>query len=148
MPVMGVGWGLIPHRWAPQKWSWCPAGILGNCPTCFLGISPPPPLPHHAWKGGLVLPQPWILTTKVLSHWAATIRLGRVSITRHWIGTSSHREHWAWILSHCTAFTYQPLIKLHLTLCDPMDYNTPGSSVPHYLPEFAQIHAHWVSDAI
>ena len=24
--------------------------------------------------------------------------------------------------------------------------NTPGSSVLHYLPEFAQIHAHWVSD--
>ena len=27
-----------------------------------------------------------------------------------------------------------------LTLCDPMDCSTPGSPVPHYLPEFAQIH--------
>ena len=26
--------------------------------------------------------------------------------------------------------------------CDPTDCSTPGSSVPHYLPEFAQIHAH------
>ena len=28
-----------------------------------------------------------------------------------------------------------------------MDCSTPGSSVLHYLPEFAQTHAHWVSDA-
>ena len=34
------------------------------------------------------------------------------------------------------------------TLCDSMDGNTPGTSVLHYLPEFAQIHVHWVSDAI
>ena len=33
-------------------------------------------------------------------------------------------------------------------LCDPMDYNTPGSSVLHHLLDFAQIHVHWVSDAI
>ena len=31
---------------------------------------------------------------------------------------------------------------------DPMDYSMPGSSVLHYLPEFAQIHVHWVSDVI
>ena len=35
-----------------------------------------------------------------------------------------------------------------LTLCDPMDCSTPGSSVLHYLLEFAQIPVHWVSDAI
>ena len=29
-----------------------------------------------------------------------------------------------------------------------MDCSIPGSSVLHYLPEFAQIHVHWVSDAI
>ena len=29
-----------------------------------------------------------------------------------------------------------------------MDCNTSGSSVLHYLPEFAQIHVHWVGDAI
>ena len=29
-----------------------------------------------------------------------------------------------------------------------MDCRTPGSSVLHYLPEFAQIHVHWVGDAI
>ena len=34
------------------------------------------------------------------------------------------------------------------TLCNPVDYSTPGSSVLHSLPEFAQIPVHWVSDAI
>ena len=34
------------------------------------------------------------------------------------------------------------------TLCDPMDASTPDFPVLHYLPEFIQIHVHWVSDAI
>ena len=33
-------------------------------------------------------------------------------------------------------------------LCSPVDYCTSGSSVFQCLPEFAQIHVHWVSDAI
>ena len=36
----------------------------------------------------------------------------------------------------------------YLTLWDPLNCNTPGSSVLHYLLDFAQIHSHWVSDAI
>ena len=34
------------------------------------------------------------------------------------------------------------------TLCNPMNCSTPGSPVLHYLLEFAQIHVHWVNDAI
>ena len=34
------------------------------------------------------------------------------------------------------------------TLCYPMDCSMPGSSVLHSLLEFAQIHIHWVGDAI
>ena len=29
-----------------------------------------------------------------------------------------------------------------------MDCSTPGLPVPHYLPQFAQVHVHWVNDAI
>ena len=29
------------------------------------------------------------------------------------------------------------------TLCDPMDWSTPGCPVLHCLPEFAQMHVHW-----
>ena len=38
--------------------------------------------------------------------------------------------------------------KLCQTLCDPMDCSMLGFPVLHYLPEFAQTHVHWVSDAI
>ena len=31
---------------------------------------------------------------------------------------------------------------------DPMDCSTPGLPVHHQLPEFTQIHVHWVGDAI
>ena len=35
-----------------------------------------------------------------------------------------------------------------LVLCDPMDCSTPGFPVLHQLPELAQTHVDWVSDAI
>ena len=38
--------------------------------------------------------------------------------------------------------------QLCLTLCNPMDYSTPGIPVHHQLPELAQTHVHWVGDAI
>ena len=34
------------------------------------------------------------------------------------------------------------------TLCDPMNRSMPGLPVHHQLPEFTQIHVHWVRDAI
>ena len=34
------------------------------------------------------------------------------------------------------------------TLCDPMDCSKPGLSVPHHLPKFAQVHVHYIGDAI
>ena len=38
--------------------------------------------------------------------------------------------------------------KLCLTLCDTTDCSTQGFPLLHYLAEFAQTHARWVSDAI
>ena len=35
-----------------------------------------------------------------------------------------------------------------LTLCDPLNCNTPGLPVHHQLPEFTQTHVHQVADAI
>ena len=34
------------------------------------------------------------------------------------------------------------------TLCDLVDWSMPGSSLLHYILEFAQIHVHWVGDSI
>ena len=38
--------------------------------------------------------------------------------------------------------------KLCLTLYDRMDCSMPCFPVPHHLPEFAQVHVHWVSNSI
>ena len=35
-----------------------------------------------------------------------------------------------------------------LTLCDPINRNTPGLPVHHQLPEFTQTHVHWVGETI
>ena len=35
-----------------------------------------------------------------------------------------------------------------MTLCNPMNCGTPGFPVLHYIPEFAQTHVHWLSNAI
>ena len=43
---------------------------------------------------------------------------------------------------------FSPVTQLYLTLCDPMDYNTPGLPVHHQLPELTQTHVHRVGDAI
>ena len=36
----------------------------------------------------------------------------------------------------------------HVRLCDPMYCSMPGFPVLHHLPELAQTHVHWLSDAI
>ena len=55
-------------------------------------------------------------------------------------------KHQAWLLweysDPCS------VAKSFLTLCNPMDYNTPGFPVLQCLPEFSQTYVHWVSDAI
>ena len=38
--------------------------------------------------------------------------------------------------------------KLGPTLWDPMNCSMPGFPVLHHLPEFAQMHAHWVGDGV
>ena len=50
----------------------------------------------------------------------------------------------------CWLFTFPccSVTKSCLTLCDPVDCSMPDFPVLHCLPEFAQTHVHWVSDAI
>ena len=42
-------------------------------------------------------------------------------------------------------YTYKIYIQQNivvLSLCNPMDCDTPGLPLPHYLPELAQLHVH------
>ena len=50
--------------------------------------------------------------------------------------------------SYPVQFSSVQVAQLCLTLCDPMNHNTPGLPVRHQLPEFIQTHVHRVSDAI
>ena len=43
---------------------------------------------------------------------------------------------------------FSSVAQLYPTLCDPMNWSTPGLPVYHQLPEFTQTHVCWVSDAI
>ena len=45
-------------------------------------------------------------------------------------------------------YQFSSVAQLYMTLCNPMDCSTPGFPVHHQLPELAQTHVHWVSDAI
>ena len=70
---------------------------------------------------------------------------------------------WWWLISLCpwslpfySIVQYPLFITCHCcfsvsqscpTLCNPIDCSTPDFPVLHHLPEFTQIHVHWVSDA-
>ena len=43
---------------------------------------------------------------------------------------------------------FSPVTQSYPTLCNPMNYSTPGLPVHHQLPGFTQIHVHQVGDAI
>ena len=55
-----------------------------------------------------------------------------------------HRSLWSQL---CNVFVVVQSLS-HVWRCDAMDCSPPGSSILHCLLEFAQIHVHWVSDAI
>ena len=71
------------------------------------------------------------LKTKALSGWVWNRREG---------SRAQALEEWH---SHCCS-----VAKSCPTLCDPMNCSTAGFSILHYLLEFAQTHALWVSHVI
>ena len=66
-------------------------------------------------------------------------------------------HNWATSLHFTSEGPYPAVVTVHCSvtqslglvgLCSSMDCSKPGFPVLHYLPEFAQTHVHWVSDAI
>ena len=66
---------------------------------------------------------------------------GRLSLYK---GNQVKTRSLVWALVHKTQFSHTVLSDS----CDPMDCSMPGFPVHHQLPELAQIHVYWVSDAI
>ena len=52
------------------------------------------------------------------------------------------------IFSYTFSFQFSSVTQSRLTLCDPMDCSMSPIPVYHQLPKLAQIHVHWVGDAI
>ena len=74
------------------------------------------------------------------------------SVDSNWFGKKSTKipkgfdisGHWAMSLINCSCSVAQSCA----TLCNPMDFCTPGFPALHHLPELDQTHVHWVGDAI
>ena len=65
---------------------------------------------------------------------------------KSWFSWCSSRSHLYHLLLHC--HHHCSVTQLCPTLCDPMDWSTPGFPVLYHLPEFAQTHVHWVGNAL
>ena len=66
----------------------------------------------------------------------------RWAISLLWTHQNQSKSQSQWAVCCCSVTKSCP------ALCDPTDCSMPGSCVFHYLPKSAQIHAHWVGDAI
>ena len=55
---------------------------------------------------------------------------------------------WPYTVSNIILYCYCSVVQSCLTLWDPMDCSMPDFPVHHQLLELAQIHVHWVGDAI
>ena len=54
----------------------------------------------------------------------------------------------SWQVTKMLPLTNLQSVSSEPALCNPMDCSTPAFPVLHSLPEFAQIHAHWVGNAL
>ena len=73
-------------------------------------------------------------------------RLSEYQISFYLVGPSitvKYFEDWEFYL-----LQFSSVAQLCPTLCNPMDYSTPGFPVHHQLPESTQTHVHWLGDAI
>ena len=77
-----------------------------------------------------------------------------IGLTRKFTWVFSIASYWKskWTFSQSSpkqnSVQFSSLAQSCPTLCDLMNRSTPGLPVHHQLPEFIQIHVHWVGDAI
>ena len=55
---------------------------------------------------------------------------------------SSRKEVRSWVHVETKVSAVQSIAQLCLTLCNPMDFSTPGLPAHHQLPEITQTHVH------
>ena len=113
--------------------------FMGFSICYFLGVTEPPER-ETAGKWGLLNAD----VTKCLAPvWLTSITLFFFlwwELLRSTLLATSNTQH--------NIIQFSSVAQSCLTLCDPMNCNTPGLPVHHQLPEFTQTHVHQVSDAI
>ena len=72
----------------------------------------------------------------------------RKAIFYHSYFSHDYHEHQIILKCKFSSVQFSSVTQLCPTLCDPMNRSMPGLPVHHQLPEFTQIHVHWVGDAI
>ena len=78
----------------------------------------------------------------LLKNWTQVLILCSIRCTAKWF-----KYIYAYI-NKCTYCCCCSVAQLCLTLCDPMDCSMPSLSVPHHLLEFAQVHVHFIGEAV
>ena len=134
-------------------------------PHALCGLQYLPPV-HH-WKGTKYLSKlfyshaniHWIFFSNCWAHrhsfcmgWQAKLYLSSVKILGPTITEPLPKVTEASGLSQVSTGTPPAfccsVAQLCATLCDPVDRSVPGLPALHHLPELAQTHVHWASDAI
>jgi len=112
--------------------------------SCFTAVSILGQRPLEQWNNVYLWPSPWMLNPGQLDQNIPQMQpkgaLWHPFLPSFLLITKPHCQ--KTILRCCSVTLSCP------TLCDPMNYSTPGFPVIHYLPELAQTHVHRVSDAI
>ena len=61
---------------------------------------------------------------------------------------TTREAHSGWSVNASSSYCCCSVAKLCATLWDPVDCSMPGFPVFHHLPDFAQVHTHWIGDGI
>ena len=110
-----------------------------------------PSLPELSWK--ILFPRFKFLESAILQG-LCFICFQEISLSRNLMSWDRYSHQYKTRVMFYYMFTswsvFAVVVQLisHVQLCKPMDCRTPGSSVLHYLLEFAQIHVHWICDAV
>ena len=127
-----------------------------HCPWGFPGKNTG--VDCHFFLQGIFLTQgsnPCLLHWQVFYHWAikevppvGMSLLKKPSSIKYGEAVEKRKPLAQFVVIHCCCSFCCSVTKLCPILWDPMDCSTSGSCVLYYLLKFAQIHVHWVSDAI
>ena len=131
------------------KWSPCCRPLAGGVSPCFPAAA--------GWRHVLCIhPTPWAARESLPVHWPPSrwICAGKRPDRRLTLGQCT-LGNWENFLRDVDFFfflfcltTCCSVTKSCPILCDTMNCSLPDFPVLHCLQEFAQVHVHWVSDAI